>query len=223
MPPNGGIPAWSDLEPAVFQAIFSGKENKDLPLYVVVEKILGPEEPLPAQWPAAGSTGYDFLRTVNGLFVDWKGLHDLKRVFDRFVGRPADFREVVHDSKLTILRGAMSSELQLLARRLNRLSERHRRFRDYTLNMLRHALREIIACFAVYRTYLRPQEISERDRRFVFLRRGPGQASHAGIGRTGVRLRPRRALVRAAGSAGRRRQPRGANCSSAASSRLPAP
>ena len=132
-----------------------------------MEKILGPDEPLPAQWPVAGTTGYDFLRWVNGLLVDWDGLQALKRAYGRFVGHVADFREVVHASKITILRGAMSSELQLLARRLNRLSERHRRFRDFTLNMLRHALREIIACFAVYRTYLRPQEISERDRRIV--------------------------------------------------------
>src|SRR6185295_16715670 len=96
-----------------------------------------------------------------------EGRHDLIKSFGRFVGHAADFRAVVRESKLSVLRSAMSSELQLLARRLNRLSERHRRFRDLTLNMLRLALREIIACFPVYRTYLRPHEISEQDRRFV--------------------------------------------------------
>jgi (1->4)-alpha-D-glucan 1-alpha-D-glucosylmutase len=160
-------PSWSDLEPSVFQAIFNDDGPKHLPLYVVVEKILGPEEPLPRQWPVAGTTGYDYLHWVNGVLVDWDGRDALTRSFGRFIGQAVDYREVVHESKVAVLRSAMSSELQLLARRLNRLSERHRRFRDLTLNMLRLALREIIACFAVYRTYLRPQEISERDRRFV--------------------------------------------------------
>jgi (1->4)-alpha-D-glucan 1-alpha-D-glucosylmutase len=160
-------PSWSDLEPSVFQAIFNDDGQKHLPLYVVVEKILGPEEPLQREWPVAGTTGYDYLHWVNGLFVDWDGRDALTRSFGRFIGHAVDYREVVHESKVSVLRSAMSSELQLLARRLNRLSERHRRFRDLTLNMLRHALREIIACFAVYRTYVRPHDISERDRRFV--------------------------------------------------------
>ena len=164
---NDAVPSWSDLEPAVFQAIFNDESPKHLPLYVVVEKILGPEEPLPREWPVAGTTGYDYLHWVNGVFVDWDGRHNLVKLFGRFVGHVADYRAVVHESKLSVLRSAMSSELQLLARRLNRLSERHRRFRDLTLNMLRLALREIIAFFPVYRTYLRPHEISEQDRRFV--------------------------------------------------------
>ena len=48
----------------------------------------------------------------------------------------------------------MASELNVLARALNRLSERDRRFRDFTLNGLRRALTEVIACFPVYRTYV---------------------------------------------------------------------
>jgi (1->4)-alpha-D-glucan 1-alpha-D-glucosylmutase len=163
--PQAPLPQWSDLELLVFSALLGS--NAKPPLYVVVEKILGPEEPLPKQWPVAGTTGYDFLRSVNGVFVDWNGLPDLTKAFDRFVGRHVDFREVVLESKVAILRVAMSSELQLLAQRLNRLSEQRRRFRDFTLNTLRHALREIVTCFAVYRTYLRPQEITPRDRRFV--------------------------------------------------------
>ena len=39
------------------------------PLYVLAEKILGEHEPLPADWAVDGTTGYDFLVTVNGLFV----------------------------------------------------------------------------------------------------------------------------------------------------------
>ncbi len=63
----------------------------------------------------------------------------------------------------------MASELQMLAHRLNRISEQHRRSRDFTLNMLRFALREILVCFPVYRVYASPAGVSPRDRRFVQL------------------------------------------------------
>lgn len=138
-----------------------------LPLFVVVEKILGPDEPLPDSWPAAGTTGYDSLNTINGLFINPRGWRELERFYRRFSGTNAPFGEIVHECKRLILRVAMASELQLLAHRLNRISEQHRRSRDFTLNMLRYALREILSCFPVYRTYPGPAGISDRDRRFV--------------------------------------------------------
>src|SRR3954451_11817561 len=64
---------------------------------------------------------------------------------------------------------AMSSELNMLAHRLNRVSEMNRRTRDFTLNSLRRALAEFIALFPVYRTYVddwRP-ELDERDVRYI--------------------------------------------------------
>ena len=140
-----------------------------LPLYVLVEKILGEFEPLPPAWPVAGTTGYDFLSQLNGLFVEPRGLSDILKFYSRATGLSNDFEEIVYRSKLLILRASMSSELQMLAHRLNRISEQHRRTRDFTLNSLRHALREILACFPVYRTYPRPSGLSERDRRFIQL------------------------------------------------------
>ncbi|NLY00997.1 MAG: malto-oligosyltrehalose synthase [Rhodopirellula sp.] len=138
-----------------------------LPLYVVVEKILSAEEPLPPEWPVAGTTGYDFLNTVNRLLVDPHGLPEITKAYGRFVADGMDFREIVYQSKQLILRAAMSSELQLLSYRLNRISERHRRSRDFTLNTLRSALREILAFFPIYRTYIGPGGVPERDRHFV--------------------------------------------------------
>jgi malto-oligosyltrehalose synthase len=139
----------------------------ELPLYVVVEKILGPDEPLPDAWPVAGTSGYDFLQLVNGLLVDPQGFRELTRGYERFVGEKLEFSEVMYRCKVLILRFSMSSELQMLAHRLNRISEDHRRSRDLTLNMLRLALRETLASFPVYRTYAGPAGVSERDRRFV--------------------------------------------------------
>ena len=64
---------------------------------------------------------------------------------------------------------SMSSELNVLSRRLDRISEQHRRSRDFTLESLRDALREVIACFPVYRTYIRTdtQHPDEQDERYI--------------------------------------------------------
>ncbi len=161
-------PPWSEVEPAFLEkaAAICCADRARLPLYVVAEKILAVEEPLPEEFLLAGTTGYDFLNSVNGLFVDRAGLERLVKDYDRFIDRRLDFREVVHESKVLILKTAMASDLQLLAHRLNRISER-RRSRDFTLNALRVALREIIACFPIYRTYIRRGEVSERDRQVV--------------------------------------------------------
>src|SRR4029079_4052097 len=139
------------------------------PLYVLTEKILGPDEPLPETWPIAGTTGYDFLTTLNGLFVQPQGWEDIVRSYKRFIDMDAAYDEVVQKSKRLILRVAMSSELLMLAHRLNRISERHRRTRDLTLNMLRLAAREVLVSFPVYRVYPSKEGVSERDRRFVDL------------------------------------------------------
>ncbi len=65
----------------------------------------------------------------------------------------------------------MSSEINVLGYQLNHLSEMNRRFRDFTLNSLIHAIREIIACFPVYRTYVTPGEepVMDRDRSYIRL------------------------------------------------------
>jgi (1->4)-alpha-D-glucan 1-alpha-D-glucosylmutase len=141
-----------------------------LPLYVVVEKILEANEDLPATWPAAGTTGYEFLNSAAGLFVDRGGVRELTKRYQRFTHQKQDLREVVYQCKRLIINVAMAAELQLLAVRISRLSEQHRRSRDFTLNDLRKALQEIIACFPVYRTYITGEsadEVSERDRDYI--------------------------------------------------------
>jgi (1->4)-alpha-D-glucan 1-alpha-D-glucosylmutase len=170
-PPSveGGPPPWTDIEPAFLPAVtaLTCTDRRALPLYVVVEKILGADETLPEQWLLAGTTGYDFLNAAGGLFVDPAGLAELANVYSRFIDQRLAFREVAQKSKLLILRTAMASDLQLLAHRLSRISERHRRSRDFTLNTLWVALREILACFPVYRTYIRQGYVSDRDRQVL--------------------------------------------------------
>jgi len=136
-------------------------------LYVVVEKILASHEHLRSDWPVHGTTGYDFANLVNGLFVDAGGTEELDRAYTRFIRRTPDFDELLAERKRTIMRTALSSELNVLANHLNRLSEADWYARDFTLNALRHALSEVVAFFPVYRTYIAADRVTQDDRRYI--------------------------------------------------------
>ena len=139
-----------------------GTDQQDQRVYIIAEKILMRDEDLPDDWPVCGTTGYDFLNLVNGLFVDRRGAIKLARVYGNFVGQPPPFRDVVYHSKLTILSTSMASELYVLAGQLERIADRHRLWRDFTRSTLHRALQETIACFPVYRTYIHPARGSRR-------------------------------------------------------------
>ncbi len=124
------------------------------PLYIVVEKILGHGESLPEGWPVAGTSGYEFLNLVNGVLVDSANARTFETIYSNFIKQRANFTELVLAKKRQVLLISLVSELNVLAHQLNRLSERNRYYRDFTLNSLTFALREVIACFPVYRTYI---------------------------------------------------------------------
>jgi len=134
------------------------------PLYVVAEKILAPGEVLRQDWQVEGTTGYGFLNAVSGLFVDPRHVKTLRRVYTRLTGRTESFEEVAYRGRLTIMLTAMASELNVLAYALNRLSEGDRCSRDFTLTSCRQVLREVAACFPVYRTYVTARGASDFDR-----------------------------------------------------------
>ncbi|MDT7041776.1 malto-oligosyltrehalose synthase [Candidatus Nitronereus thalassa] len=141
-------------------------------LYIVVEKILGKGETLSDDWPTFGTTGYEFLGLLNNLFIDSSHKRDLDTIYARFAKNNAHFEDLVYQCKKLIMSSSMASELNTLGHQLNILSEKHRQSRDYTLNSLTHALREIIACFPVYRTYVTPdpsEPITDRDRAYIRL------------------------------------------------------
>lgn len=126
------------------------------PIWVIAEKILASSESLPSSWAIDGTTGYDFLATVNGLLIDPRAEEPCTRLYCEMTGDTRTFGEHAHEAKRTILRASMASELQMLALRLERIAMRDRRSRDFTLATLRRALGETIAAFPVYRTYVRP-------------------------------------------------------------------
>ena len=137
-------------------------------LYLVVEKILGPDEKLRADWPVQGTTGYEFASHVVQLLVAAKGVPQAAAAYDKFLGFHLDFRETVYRSKKLVMQVSMAGEVNALGQLLNRLSESHRWYRDFTVNALTNAVREVVACFPVYRSYLDPSEpADESDARVV--------------------------------------------------------
>jgi (1->4)-alpha-D-glucan 1-alpha-D-glucosylmutase len=159
-----------------------GEGSKHARLYVVVEKILSGEEPLPRAWAVDGTTGYDFLNLVNRLFVHASGLATLRLRYAEMTDVEASAPEIAYASKREILVTSLSSELNVLAGQLDRVARQHRASRDFTRRALERALRELIACLPVYRTYVQPRgwELDEADFRYINVaarlakRRNPG-------------------------------------------------
>ncbi len=155
------------------------------PFYVVVEKILETRETLPADWPVAGTTGYDYLTMADGLLVDPEGLLELRGIYHRFVGQPVSWPEVVYNQKKLILESLFGGEVENLGHSLSLLAARDRPARDVSRKDLLRALFELTACLPVYRTYIRDFTVSLRDRQILEQafeevgRRQPGLASPA--------------------------------------------
>src|SRR5205085_1775769 len=84
------------------------------PLYAIVEKILINGEPLSDDWPTHGTTGYEFLNVINGLFVDVHSAEPFTRTYERWAKEHRPFSETVYDSKFMILQNALASELHML-------------------------------------------------------------------------------------------------------------
>jgi len=138
------------------------------PLYVVVEKILGPKESLSREWPVSGTSGYDFVYIGNQAFIQSENRQRFTDFYERLIGDGADPQTIVYQSKLNVMRNALSSEVYVLANLLSRLASSNRRARDFTEDLLETAIRETIACFPVYRTYIDDRgQYSERDRAFI--------------------------------------------------------
>ena len=135
--------------------------------YLLAEKILTGDEQLPENWPIHGTTGYNFSNLVNGLFVDRDSERKLDRVYRAFIGRHANFKELVYKCKKLVMDQLLNSELNVLANHVSRIALADRHTCDFTLKSLRDALIEIIACFPVYRTYVTGQAVSESDRAYI--------------------------------------------------------
>lgn len=135
--------------------------------YLIVEKILAHYEHLPRNWPVHGTTGYEFANLLTGLFVDAEAEDKFDRLYSAFIQERIDFGELLYHTKKLIMCVSMASELGVLAHRLLRIAQAEARICDFTLNGLRDALSEVVACFPVYRTYVTEAGASADDRRYI--------------------------------------------------------
>jgi (1->4)-alpha-D-glucan 1-alpha-D-glucosylmutase len=138
------------------------------PLYVVVEKILEPREALPREWPVRGTSGYDFVHFANQVFIQQDNRKRFDNLYSSIIHRTPDPDEVIYRSKLLVMQNALASETYVLTNLLSQLASSDRRARDFTDNVLETAIRETIACFPVYRTYIDDRgQHTQRDRAFI--------------------------------------------------------
>jgi (1->4)-alpha-D-glucan 1-alpha-D-glucosylmutase len=137
--------------------------------WIIGEKILAAGEFLRQEWPIEGTSGYDFLNEVLGLLVKPEGMAALTKVYGAFTGEPVEFPPLAHDKKIAVTQEALGSDVNRLASIFVDICETHRNQRDYTRAEIRRSIREISACFAIYRTYVVPQrgQITSEDQRCI--------------------------------------------------------
>ena len=137
--------------------------------FIVAEKILSGNEHLPRSWPVSGTTGYDFLNHVNGIFIDTGNKEAITGIYKAFTGKKMNFGRLLFASRLKVLRQSFSGQFESLVESLLGVASRTRYGRDFTVKSLRAALSNFISAFPVYRTYVTEdtQEITLQERRAV--------------------------------------------------------
>jgi (1->4)-alpha-D-glucan 1-alpha-D-glucosylmutase len=133
--------------------------------WIVVEKILQPGERLPQDWPVDGTTGYDAMSRTTGLFVDPDGERPLTELYQELTAERSSFEDLAYECRQMVMRDLLGSDVRRLLALLSSVCERHRRYRDFTRRELEEAVREVAACFPVYRAYVSPSLEPSRDDR----------------------------------------------------------
>lgn len=136
-------------------------------IYTVVEKITSGDEPLPPEWPTAGTTGYDFANAVNTLFIDAKGSRQLEAIYRDYTGIRASFSDTWYARKRQVMEKLFEADIQSIAARLGTLAEQDRLGRDLPMRELVRGMKEITARLGVYRTYCRGFDPPARDHRYL--------------------------------------------------------
>ncbi len=138
-------------------------------MWTVVEKILQPDETLPQAWPADGTTGYDFMNHLGGIFVDPSNEDAMTKLYAQFTGESVDYAQVVRRKKHQVLRESFGGEWTGLTAMLKDITLQYRPYRDFSRDQLHQAIGELIAVFPVYRTYLGPDDtpLSAEDSRYI--------------------------------------------------------
>ncbi len=135
--------------------------------FIVVEKILDYGECLPEDWPVQGTTGYDFMNFVNGLFCKMKNERKMNSVYTKFTHIDTPFEQIYLSKKRMIIEKRMAGDVERLAFIVERISSNDRYGIDITMHGLKQALEEILTHFPIYRTYVRKGIFSENDKKYI--------------------------------------------------------
>lgn len=144
-----------------------GGQPGERPLYVLTEKILAAHERLPESWLVHGTTGYDFTALATTWLVCGDEEARMTRRYRQFTENEATFEALAYESKRLVMRSSLAAEVEVLATQLDRIAHLDRHTADFTRAALREAIREVIACFPVYRTYISPRGVGDEDRRII--------------------------------------------------------
>ncbi len=136
-------------------------------VYLVVEKILSETEPLPGFWPVQGTTGYDFLNRVCGLFVDKSNGPAFDQIYTSFTSLRRPLGKLLAQKKHLIVERNMAGDVDNMARLVKMVAGKDRRAFDITLNALREAITELLVQFPVYRTYISNDTLRSQDLGFI--------------------------------------------------------
>jgi (1->4)-alpha-D-glucan 1-alpha-D-glucosylmutase len=136
--------------------------------WIVVEKILQPQEELPDDWPIQGTVGYDFLNQLNGLFIESRNAKVLTNFYSEFTGEPTGTNELVQEKKRLVLQTLFTTEVRRLVEMLIKIAPRHS-IQKFSREQFCEALIEFAASFSVYRTYVRANEnfVGKNDFHFI--------------------------------------------------------
>ncbi len=141
--------------------------GSDEPFYLVVEKILGPDENLRSDWPVAGTTGYEFTRSLANLLTDPDGETAATETYHEFIGQEVDYETLALRTKRRLLSRNLAAELDALKDMAGALAEKDPMTRDFGTDSLRRAILELIAALPVYRSYVDIAGASPADRALI--------------------------------------------------------
>lgn len=130
--------------------------------WLLMEKILGVGEDLPASWPVDGTSGYEALREICGVFVDPDGAGLLTQLAAEHTGQKRSAHAVEDDGRHLVVDQVLVAEVRRIADAFRAGPGADARLTgvdlaDVTAADLHDAVAEFLCGFPVYRSYLTPR------------------------------------------------------------------
>ncbi|SFZ85812.1 maltooligosyl trehalose synthase [Devosia enhydra] len=160
-------------DPAGYLAQLAAACPRPVPIYV--EKILSGDETLPADWPVAGTTGYEFAAGMIALLTDPAGEAQLSRAHAAFTGDASSFVEREVEAKHHMLAADMQAECLRLSRLMHRVGQKQPAHADLSLGAIKRALEALLVAMPVYRIYPGQSGVSAFDRAAIATARAEAQ------------------------------------------------